>query len=58
MEELMKLFTWNELLDGRSHIFWAQISSSQLGTPHQIRAVQSLLRRKVLFTSKYSPRIA
>lgn len=36
MEELIRLFIWNELLDERSHVFWAQISDSQLGTPQQI----------------------
>lgn len=47
MEEMMKLFIWNELLDECSYIFWAQISYSQLGTPHQMREFYFILLQNI-----------
>lgn len=37
MEEMMKLFIWNEPLDECSYIFSAQISYSQLKTSHHMK---------------------
>lgn len=62
MEEMMKLFVWNEPLDECSYIFWAQISYSQLRIPLHMKEFcfillqntdQVKLRQTVFIHSQY-----